>query len=71
MYPGNGPVRERWFRPAALAGALSESGFEDVRIAYLLGKDEARSPVFHWFPQTRLMTLWTARTTDLQGGDLG
>jgi ubiquinone/menaquinone biosynthesis C-methylase UbiE len=69
MYPNNGPVHERWFRPGALARGLATAGFEDVRMACLLSPEEARSPFFRRIPYARLFTLWTARVSGLAGGE--
>ena len=60
MYPAGGPVRERWFRPGALARTLRRD-FESVRVDYLLRPEEGRRLVFRAWPPARLMTLWSAR----------
>jgi len=69
MYPVGGPVRERWFRPGAFAKGLTSAGFEDVGVTYLLGPEESHSPLFRRLPFARLMTLWSARTPCLVGGN--
>jgi SAM-dependent methyltransferase len=61
MYPSGGPVRERWFLPGEMAGAMRGQGFEDVGIEYVLAPDEARRAVFRRVPIARLMALWTGR----------
>lgn len=61
MYPRGGPVRERWFRPGALAQRLRAAGFRDVRVRFLLGTREGSWRVFRVLPRTRLLALWTAR----------
>ena len=59
MYPLGGPVRERWFWPAALRKELARS-FDQVAVDYLLHPDEASKWVFRSLPFLRWMTLWTA-----------
>jgi SAM-dependent methyltransferase len=60
MYSHDGPVRERWFRPAWLKRRL-ERWFQDVRLTYVLSRaEEGRFP-FQWIPATRLFVLWSAR----------
>lgn len=61
MYPAGGPVRERWFRPAALKRHLSR-WFPEVRVRHLLARDEAGRFPFAWLPATRLFVVWAART---------
>jgi 2-polyprenyl-6-hydroxyphenyl methylase/3-demethylubiquinone-9 3-methyltransferase len=61
MYPPGGPVRERWFRPLAMKRRLSRR-FADVRMRYLLSRDEAGRFPFRAFPCTRLFVLWAARS---------
>lgn len=61
MYPARGPVRERWFRPAAMRRWLAR-WFADVRVHHLLGRDEAGRFPFGTFPTTRLFVLWAARS---------
>ena len=63
MYPGGGPVRERWFRPLGLKSRLRRE-FEGVRVDFLLRPEEARRLVFRAVPAARLMTLWSARVPD-------
>jgi 2-polyprenyl-6-hydroxyphenyl methylase/3-demethylubiquinone-9 3-methyltransferase len=61
MYPPGGPVRERWFRPLAMKRRLSRR-FADVRMRYLLSRDEAGRFPFRAFPSTRRFVLWAARS---------
>lgn len=61
MYPANGPVRERWFRPGAMKRRLSRS-FSRVRTEHLLSRDEAGRTLFEYLATTRLFVLWAART---------
>jgi ubiquinone/menaquinone biosynthesis C-methylase UbiE len=60
MYPGGGPVRERWFWPGRFANRLGRY-FSDVRVTHLLSPGEAGRALFVCVPQARLMTLWSAR----------
>jgi 2-polyprenyl-6-hydroxyphenyl methylase/3-demethylubiquinone-9 3-methyltransferase len=60
MYPSGGPVRERWFWPGRLRGALLGS-FSDVQVVHLLSPAEARRALFRLVPAARLMTLWVAQ----------
>ncbi len=66
MYPAGGPVRERWFWPAALRRRL-RNRFEDVGFEHLLSPAEAGSRLFRGWPRARLLTLWTA-TKPGEGG---
>jgi 2-polyprenyl-6-hydroxyphenyl methylase/3-demethylubiquinone-9 3-methyltransferase len=59
MYPGRGPVRERWFWPAALRRAIA-ARFGSAGVEFLLGPEESRRRVFRAFPAARVLTLWTA-----------
>lgn len=61
IYPAGGPVRERWFRPLAMKRRLSR-WFPEVRLTYLLSRDEAGRFPFSCFPAARLFVLWAART---------
>lgn len=61
MYPHDGPVRERWFWPAALSTWLCAARFDDVRVSFLLSPGEAAGLVFRAVPRTRLLALWTGR----------
>jgi ubiquinone/menaquinone biosynthesis C-methylase UbiE len=61
MYPAGGPVRERWFRPAAMRRRLSR-WFPEVRMRHLLSRDEAGQFPFQSIPGTRLFVLWAARS---------
>jgi 2-polyprenyl-6-hydroxyphenyl methylase/3-demethylubiquinone-9 3-methyltransferase len=61
MYPPDSPVRERWFRPRAMASLLEAAGLKSVRVSHLLRPEEARWEVFRHLPTTRLWVLWTAR----------
>ncbi len=70
MYPGNGPVRERWFCTGRFARVMESAGFENVSVSYLLRPEEAESRLFRRFPRTRLLTLWTARVPGPMGGEL-
>ena len=63
MYPGGGPVRERWFRPDALKTRLRRD-FEGVRVEFLLRPEEAGRLVFRAVPAARLWTLWSARVPE-------
>lgn len=65
MYPAGGPVRERWFRPAAMRRRLGR-WFPEVRVRHLLARHEAGRFPFSAFPATRLFVLWAARAS--QGG---
>ncbi len=60
MYPPGGPVRERWFRPLGMRRRLSRR-FPEVRVRYLLARDEAGRFPFQVLPPTRLFVLWAAR----------
>ncbi len=60
MYPGGGPVRERWFWPRRFAHRLGRF-FSEVRVTYLLSPEEARHASFVRVPRARLLTLWSAR----------
>lgn len=59
MYPGDSPVRERWFWPDAFRRRLSRQ-FQHVRVEHLLSSSEEDAALFRHLPYTRLMTLWTA-----------
>ncbi len=59
MYPGGGPVRERWFWPGSFRRLLARR-FEDVRAEHLLSPSEEGSRLFRRVPGARLLTLWTA-----------
>ena len=61
MYPANGPVRERWFRPGAMRRKLGE-WFPDVRVEHPISRDEANRFPFNVVPRSRLFVLWAART---------
>jgi SAM-dependent methyltransferase len=61
MYPPGGPVRERWFRPLGMKRRLSRR-FPEVRVRYLLSRDEAGRFPFQTVPSTRLFVLWAARS---------
>ena len=63
MYPGGGPVRERWFPPRRLKSRLRRD-FEDVRVAFLLRPEEVPRLVFRAVPSARLMTLWSAKVPE-------
>ncbi len=61
MYPPGCTVRERWFRPLAMKRRLSRR-FGDVRMRYLLSREEAGRFPFRALPPTRLFVLWAARS---------
>lgn len=63
MYPAGGPVRERWFRPAAMRRRLAR-WFPEVRARHLLAVDEAGRFPFEIFPAARLFVLWSARSPE-------
>jgi SAM-dependent methyltransferase len=60
MYPASGPVRERWFWPAAMRGRLAR-WFENVHVQHLLSPGEAEAQLFRSLPALRLLALWTAQ----------
>jgi 2-polyprenyl-6-hydroxyphenyl methylase/3-demethylubiquinone-9 3-methyltransferase len=60
MYPGGGPVRERWFWPGSFADRLRRR-FIEVRVSHLLTAEEAGHPLFRRVPGARLLALWSAR----------
>ncbi len=60
MYPGGGPVRERWFVPGRLRDRLRRD-FAEVRVEPLPRPEEDRRRIFRMAPGFCLMTLWTAR----------
>lgn len=61
MYPANGPVRERWFRPGMLRRKLG-AWFPQVRVEHPISRDEAGRFPFNLVPLSRLFVLWAART---------
>ncbi len=61
MYPANGPVRERWFRPASMRRRL-RAWFPEVRVEHPVSRDEAGRFPFNVVPMSRLFVLWAART---------
>jgi 2-polyprenyl-6-hydroxyphenyl methylase/3-demethylubiquinone-9 3-methyltransferase len=65
MYPPGAPVRERWFRPNAMARRLGRS-FHGVATDYLRSPSETAA-VFGGCPGVRRFVLWTARRPG--GGD--
>lgn len=60
MYGPGDPVRERWFRPEALAAELAEH-FDSVSCVPLPRPGENHR-LFRAFPARRLMYLWAAYT---------
>lgn len=59
MYPGGGPVRERWFWPGRLRAHLART-FADVTITRPIAPDERRWAVFRAFAGARRFVLWSA-----------
>jgi 2-polyprenyl-6-hydroxyphenyl methylase/3-demethylubiquinone-9 3-methyltransferase len=66
MYPGGGPVRERWFWPRSLHDRLAR-WFIEVNVTHLLSPAEARHRLFRSVPGARLLTLWSARVPGARG----
>ena len=69
MYPGDGPVKERWFWPPAFARRITRAGFKDVRVEHLMTPEESATKLFRSFPAARSLTFWTARASDPSRGD--
>lgn len=67
MYPADGPVRERWFRPRGLSRDLRAAGFAGVAVRHLLRPEEAARPVFRRVPAARLFAAWTGRVPHEEG----
>jgi 2-polyprenyl-6-hydroxyphenyl methylase/3-demethylubiquinone-9 3-methyltransferase len=65
MYSPREPVREHWFCAHDLRRQLERS-FTDVRVDFLLSRDEQGRFPFPQLPATRLFVLWAARA---EGGD--
>jgi SAM-dependent methyltransferase len=61
MYPAGGSVREHWFRPLGMKRRLSRR-FSEVRVRYLLSREEAGRFPFRSLHSTRLFLLWAARS---------
>ena len=64
MYPSGGPVRERWFVPRTLQGAMARAGFVAARHEYLLTPGEARRHLHRLVPAARLLVAWSATVPD-------
>ena len=60
MYSHREPLCERWFRPGKLARRLGR-WFSEVRVRYLLSRQEEGRFPFEWVPATRLLVLWAAK----------
>lgn len=69
MYPGGGPVRERWFWPGSLRRAIGRVGFVSTGVEFLLSPHEARHRIFRAVPAARLMTLWSGLAPAATKGD--
>jgi ubiquinone/menaquinone biosynthesis C-methylase UbiE len=60
MYSHRDRMRERWFRPGALARRLRR-WFPEVHVRHLLSRNEEGRFPFQWAPAARLMVLWAAK----------
>ncbi len=58
--PADGPVRERWFGPAAFRRQLQRV-FIQTRVSFPLAPDEAEHALFRRLPRARRAVLWTAQ----------